>query len=70
MKKALIVFVMIKKYLVILFFLIGCTKTIVVYDEEAEDFKIQKGKEQEGAIVLEQGDNCQIVDYIFIVCGK
>ncbi len=56
--------------LILSLILIGCTQTIVTYDEEEKDFVVQKGKAQEGAIVIEEGDNCQVVDDIFVVCGQ
>ena len=58
------------RWLILSFILIGCTQTIVTYDEEEKDFVVKKGKAQEGAIVIEEGDNCQIVDDIFVVCGQ
>ena len=58
------------RWLISSFILIGCTQTIVTYDEEEKDFVVQKGKAQEGAIVIDEGDNCQIVDDIFVVCGQ
>ena len=58
------------RWLISSFILIGCTQTIITYDEEEKDFVVQKGKAKEGAIVIEEGDNCQIVDDIFVVCGQ
>ena len=58
------------RWLISSFILIGCTQTIVTYDEEEKDFVVQKGKAQEGVIVIDEGDNCQIVDDIFVVCGQ
>ena len=58
------------RWLISSLILIGCTQTIVTYDEEEKDFVVQKGKAQEGAIVIDEGDNCQIVDDIFVVCGQ
>ena len=58
------------RWLISSFILIGCPPTIITYDEEEKDFVVQKGKAQEGAIVIEEGDNCQIVDDIFVVCGQ
>jgi len=56
--------------LLTILFLISCGKTIVSYDEKTKNFVIKKGKSQAGTLTLSEGDNCQVVDDIMIVCGQ
>lgn len=54
---------------VLVLFLFGCSKTIVAFDEDKQEFIFKEGKKTEGTISLEKGDNCQIYD-VFVVCGQ
>ena len=56
--------------ILIFIFTVSCAKTIVAYDEELKDFVAKKGKEIEGTITVNEGDTCQVVDDIFVVCGQ
>tara|TARA_Y100000114_G_C11694046_1_gene295067 strand:- start:753 stop:944 length:192 start_codon:yes stop_codon:yes gene_type:complete len=49
--------------------LLGC-ETYVTYDEEKKDFVVKKGMPEEGSITIDPGEDCKIVEDIFIVCGK
>ena len=59
-----------KIFLLLILFLFSCTKTVVVYDEEKKGFIIKQSKTTENSISLEKGDECQVVDNIFVVCGQ
>lgn len=61
-----------KIFLILTTFLlvISCTKTIVAFDEDTNEFVVQKGKPTEGTITLNEGDSCQVVDDLFMVCGQ
>ena len=48
----------------------GCDKTFVSYDQENKNFVINKGKPSTETIVIEEGDTCEVVDDLFVVCGK
>ena len=48
----------------------GLLKTIVAFDENTNEFVVQKGKPTEGTITLNKGDSCQVVDDLFMVCGQ
>lgn len=58
------------KTLFILTMLLGCSKTIVLYDEDKKKFVTKKGQTTEGSITLQKGDKCEVVDDIFVVCGQ
>jgi len=51
-------------------FLLGCTETIVAYDEATNNFIMKQGKPTAGTITVNKNDNCQVVDGIFVVCGQ
>ena len=51
-------------------FLLGCTETIVAYDEATNNFIMKQGKATAGTITVDKNDNCQVVDGIFVVCGQ
>ncbi len=58
------------KTLFILGLLLGCSKTIVLYDEDKKEFITKKGETIEGSLTLEKGDKCEVVDDLFVVCGQ
>ena len=52
---------------------LSCSKESVVvsYDEASKKFITEFQKEASaGSIMLNKGDNCQVVDGIFVVCGQ
>ena len=58
------------KIFFILSILFGCSKTIVLYDEDKKEFITKKGETTEGSLTLEKGDKCEVVDDLFVVCGQ
>jgi hypothetical protein len=44
---------------------------VVSYDEASKKFITESKKEASaGSIMLNKGDNCQVVDGVFVVCGQ
>jgi len=63
-----------KVFIVIIIMLgLSCSKESIVvsYDEASKKFITEVQKEASaGSIILNKGDNCQVVDGIFVVCGQ
>tara|TARA_R100000654_G_scaffold7724_1_gene18729 strand:- start:2094 stop:2261 length:168 start_codon:yes stop_codon:yes gene_type:complete len=52
---------------------LSCSKenVVVSYDEASKKFVTELKKEASaGSIMLNEGDNCQVVDGVFVVCGQ
>ena len=52
---------------------LSCSKenVVVSYDEASEKFIKKFEKEASaGSIMLNEGDKCQVVDDVFVVCGQ
>ena len=52
---------------------LSCSKenVVVSYDEASEKFVKKFEKEASaGSIMLNEGDSCQVVDGVFVVCGQ
>ena len=74
-KNLLINFSPIFLFVIISFTMLGlsCSKEniVVSYDEASEKFIKKFEKEASaGSIMLNEGDDCQVVDGIFVVCGQ
>ena len=74
-KNLLINFSPIFLFIVVSFTMLGlsCSKenVVVSYDEASEKFIKKFEKEASaGSIMLNEGDSCQVVDGIFVVCGQ
>ena len=74
-KNLLINFSPIFLFVIISFTMLGlsCSKEniVVSYDEASEKFIKKFEKEASaGSIMLNKGDNCQVVDGVFVVCGQ
>jgi len=74
-KNLLINFSPIFLFVIISFTMLGlsCSKEniVVSYDEASEKFIKKFEKEASaGSIMLNEGDSCQVVDGIFVVCGQ
>jgi len=63
-----------KVFIVIIIMLgLSCSKESIAvsYDEASKKFITEVQKEASaGSIILNKGDNCQVVDGIFVVCGQ
>ena len=74
-KNLLINFSPIFIFTIISFTMLGlsCSKenVVVSYDEASKKFISELKKEASaGSIMLNEGDNCQVVDGVFVVCGQ
>ena len=74
-KNLLINFSPIFLFIAVSFTMLGlsCSKEniVVSYDEASEKFIKKFEKEASaGSIMLNEGDSCQVVDGIFVVCGQ
>ena len=74
-KNLLINFSPIFLFIIVSFTMLGlsCSKenVVVSYDEASEKFIKKFEKEASaGSIMLNKGDNCQVVDGVFVVCGQ
>ncbi|BCV00927.1 MAG: hypothetical protein CM15mV38_0660 [uncultured marine virus] len=74
-KNLLINFSPIFLFIVVSFTMLGlsCSKenVVVSYDEASEKFIKKFEKEASaGSIMLNEGDSCQVVDGVFVVCGQ
>ena len=74
-KNLLINFSPIFLFTIVSFTMLGlsCSKenVVVSYDEASEKFIKKFEKEASaGSIMLNEGDKCQVVDDVFVVCGQ
>mgnify|MGYP001166898371 FL=1 len=74
-KNLLINFSPIFLFTIVSFTMLGlsCSKenVVVSYDEASEKFIKKFEKEASaGSIMLNEGDSCQVVDGVFVVCGQ